>query len=80
MNDFLVQWKASIDEANNNFRLFYAMTEIPSNIADLSIKLIEAWIINLITYVLNMKISDVFGTDDLMKMTIKSMLFIIVYR
>ena len=31
LNDFLVQWKASIDEANNNFRLFYSLIAIPSN-------------------------------------------------
>ena len=56
------------------------MTMIPENIADLSIKLLETWTINVVAHILNMKVGDVLGTDDIMKMSLKSLIFIVIYR
>ena len=80
MNEFLINWTASIDHIQNDFRAWYSLIQIPTNVADITIKIIETYAVNQISSILNMTFADILGTTDLMSMSLKSFLFIIIYR
>lgn len=76
----MVDFQASIDEVGNDFRSFYQMVSIPGNFADLTIKVLESYMINIVNGFFNMSLSDILGSDNLMTMQLKNILFIVIYR
>ena len=45
INDMLLGWTAAIDEAGNNFRMWYSLITVPSDLANLSIRVLENYIV-----------------------------------
>ena len=46
-------WTAAIDEAGKNFRLWYSLITVLLDLANLSIQVLQNYIVNLFTDVLN---------------------------
>ena len=80
MNEMMINFTAAIDNQGQNFRNWYSFITIPTTIADISIKVVESFLMNMVSDVLNMKFSDIFGTADIMSMKLKTFLFIVIYR
>ena len=80
MNDMLLHWTAAIDEAGNNFRVWYSLVSIPSDIANISIQIMESYIVNVFIDILNMPLKDLIGTNDPMSMSLKTIIFVLIYR
>jgi len=73
----LLGWTAAIDEAGQNFRLCYSLITFPSDLANLLIRVLENYIVDLFTDVLNMPLKQLIGTEDSMSMSLKTIIFVL---
>ena len=76
----LLGWTDAIDGAGENFRIWYSLVSLPSDMANISIQILENYTVNLFNDVLNMPLKELIGTSDPMAMSLKTIIFVLTYR
>ena len=76
----MVSWKGSIDSAAADFRYWYSIIQVPTDVGTITIQVVESFYYKITSTLLHSTIGDLLGTDNIMEMTVSSMFFIIIFR
>ena len=76
----MVNWKAAIDQAANDFRYWYSFVALPTDVANITISILESFYLKITRAIVNSTIGDLLGTEKIEEMTIASFIFILIFR